>query len=227
MSTINPISRGKRGCCSVKRRDVMRRLLAALGLAAATPAQGSGPDSEPTSPLARGDHIDLAGGEAAILEMAYRLGYEYEQRYGGCAQCTVAALQDALPFLPRDVGLFRGASCVDGGATPNRLQSCGSFTGAGMVLGYLCGRTRDEIFWGDKALAHELIREVYQRFEEHYGSVLCKDVRDKANGDCATVVANAAKWTAEALLKTFADYRPPPPPEPPTSPPPEGEPKQA
>jgi len=209
---------------AVQRREVTQWLLAGFGFAVAAPAGASGPHCEPGPMLRRGDRIDLAGREAAMIEEAYHLGYDYEKRYGGCAQCTVAALQDALPFVPADVGLFRGASCLDGGATPKGLQNCGAFTGAGMVIGYLCGRTRDEIFFGDKGLSHELIRQVYRRFEERYGSVLCKDVRAKAKEDCPAVVGNAAKWTAEVLLEVFANYRAPKPPAR-SSTPPSSEPK--
>jgi hypothetical protein len=162
--------------------------------------------------LRRGDRIDVAGREAQIIKDAYRLGYDYEKRYGGCCQCAVAALQDALPCVNADVGLFRAASCLDGGATPTGIQNCGSFTGVGMVIGYLCGRTRDEIFFGDKRLSQEVLRKVYQRFEQRYGSVLCKDVRAAAKGDCPQVVGLAAQWAAEVLLETFANYHASPPP---------------
>jgi len=196
------------GPIALKRREVTRWLLSGLGLAVAAPTVSFGQPSGPAPLLGRGDRVDLSGREAAILDEAYRLGYDYEKRYGGCAQCTVAALQDALPIVPADAGLFRGASCLDGGATPSGLQNCGAFTGAGMVIGFLCGRTRDEIFFGDKGLSHELIRKVYQRFEDRYGSVLCKEVRAKAEADCPAVVGTAAQWTAEVLLEAFAGYCP-------------------
>ena len=77
---------------------------------------------------------------------------------GGCCQCTLAALQDAMPFLTSDLGLFRAASCLDGGVTPTGLHQCGSFTAAGLAIGYLCGRTRDEIFFGDRTLARQLLK---------------------------------------------------------------------
>jgi hypothetical protein len=35
--------------------------------------------------------------------------------------------------------------------------------------------------------------------------VLCKDVREAADGNCPDVVGKAAKWTAEILLKEFTD----------------------
>ena len=118
----------------------------------------------------------------------------------------MAAVQDGVPFIEADKGLFQGASCLDGGATPTGIQNCGAFTGSGMVIGYLCGRTREKGFKGSGGLSHDLIRKVYARFEEDYGSVLCKDVREKMKGDCPEVVGKAARWTAETLLEEFARH---------------------
>jgi len=75
--------------------------------------------------LKSGDRIDVGGDAKEIIERAYALGHQYEARYGGCAQCTLAALQDAIPFVPTDKGLFRGASALDGGSTPTGVQNCG------------------------------------------------------------------------------------------------------
>jgi len=170
-------------------------------------------------PLNRGDRIHLSGEEsAAIVQKAASRAAEYLQQYGGCAQCTLAALQDALPFLPNDPGLFRAASCLDGGATPTGLHQCGSFTAAGLAIGYLCGRTRDEIFFGDRTLAHQLLQKVFLQFQQYYGSVLCKDVRGKVNGNCRLTVGRAAQWTAEALLETFTASSSPAPDQKPPSP---------
>ena len=71
-----------------------------------------------------------------------------------------------------------------------------------MFIGWICGT---EGFKSTR-LSHKLISRVYMRFERHYGSVLCKDVRKGGRGDCLKVVARAARWTAEALLTQFADY---------------------
>jgi len=172
------------------------------------------PDETMNDGLKRGDRVEIDGKAETLLEKAYRLGYDYEKKHGGCARCTVAALQDALPFVPIDLALFRGSTCLDGGATPVAVQNCGAFTGAGMVIGHLCGSARGETFEGDAKLAHELLHKVYGRFKEHYGTVLCRDVRKGAQGDCPEVVGRAARWVAEVLLEEFAGYNPPKPPEP-------------
>ncbi len=130
--------------------------------------------------LQKGDRIVIDSDPEAIIGKAYQLGYDYEKEHGGCARCTVAALQDAVPMVAVDEGLFRASTCLDGGATPVGEQNCGAFTGAGMVIGFLCGSRRNDVFHGSTRLAHRLLHQVYQRFAEEYGSILCCDVREGA-----------------------------------------------
>ena len=191
-----------------------RQILLSTGAAGAwllgwcRPAAG-GEREEEAGYLERGDRIKLEGRPEEIVKRAYDLGHAYEKKYGGCARCTVAACQDAIPFVPVHTPLFRGATCLDGGATPVDVQNCGAFTGCGMIIGHLCGSTRNGNFRGDAGLAHELLHKVYHRFKEHYGTVLCRDVRKGAEGDCPKVVGRAARWVAEVLLEQFTDYKPP------------------
>jgi hypothetical protein len=104
-------------------------------------------------------------------------------------------------------GLFRAATCLDGGATPVAVQNCGGFTGAGIVIGFLCGSRRNETFYGSAKLAHRLLHQVYHRFAKEYGTVLCRDVRKSMNGNCPEVVGRAACWTAEVLLAEFCGLK--------------------
>ena len=188
------------------RREIVRLTAAGVGLGLMTGLYRQVRCAESDTPGEQAQRFDVAGREQEIIEEAYRLGHQYEKQYGGCAQCTLAALQDAIPFLAADKGLFRGASSLDGGATPIGLQNCGSFTGAGMAIGYLCGRRRNAKFEGTTKQSHKLIRKLYKQYEEHYGSILCKDVREKAKGDCPEVVGLAAKWTAQILLDEFSTH---------------------
>jgi len=112
-------------------------------------------------------------------------------------------LQHSIEFIPETKGLFRTASCLDGGATPTKEANCGGFTGAGMVIGWACG---NETFREKSRLPSRLIRKVYERFDNEYGSVLCKDVRKEIDGDCPEVVGRSARWTAEILLRQFTNY---------------------
>jgi Putative redox-active protein (C_GCAxxG_C_C) len=138
------------------------------------------------------------------VERARSLGHEYEAKYGNCAQWTIAALQDSIEFVPKNGDLFLAGSCLAGGATATGNANCGGFTGAGIVIGQLCGRPRESFAdRGATKLAGKLQREVAAKFEETYGSVICKEVREKAGKDCPEVVARAAGWAADAILKQF------------------------
>lgn len=155
-----------------------------------------------------GKRIEIGANGPKMIEEAYRIGYEYEKRFGGCARCTVAALQDAIDFIPINTDVFSAAICLDGGATPAGIQNCGAFTGSGIILGYLCGRGRKR-FEGGAHNPHRLIRKVYEKFKEEYGTVLCRDVRKsmEEHGDkCPIVVGRAARWAAETILREFTDY---------------------
>ncbi|MBN2508463.1 MAG: C_GCAxxG_C_C family protein [Verrucomicrobia bacterium] len=154
--------------------------------------------------MEKGTQVDLRGKGKEMLQRAYQLGYEFEKKHGGCCRCTVAALQRAIDFIPQDDDVYRAATCLDGGATPGGLQNCGAFTGAGIMIGYLCGTAP----FGETSLAHRLVRAVYEEFNKAYGSVLCKDVRHKGHGNCPEVVAKASQWTAEAIFRQFTNYRP-------------------
>jgi len=166
--------------------------------------------NKPPKGLRRGDKVDIGGKGEEIIQKAYELGHKYEKQHGGCARCTVAALQAAVPFVEVNEDVLRTASCLDGGATPVAVQNCGGFTGCGIVIGHLCGGISMEggKLRGDTKLAHELLHKVYAHFKEAYGTVLCRDVRKGAKGDCPEVVGRAAKWAAEVILREFTDYRP-------------------
>jgi hypothetical protein len=144
----------------------------------------------------------LGYGAQNAAERARALGADYYKNNGNCAQCTIAALQDALPPVPKSADMFQAAGCPNGGATKTRNASCGGFTGAGMILGQLYGRSREH--FSDRAagaLAGKLMLEMAAKFEQTYGSVLCGPVREKVAGNCQEVVANAAGWAAELIEK--------------------------
>jgi len=207
------IDTNRKGARGISRRQLLAGTSAgaAFLLGGSLPAPGQ--CSEKPKVLQRGDRVEIEGTPEEVIRKAYELGHQYEKEHGGCARCTVAACQDAIPLVPVEIDLFRGATCLDGGATPVGVQNCGGFTGAGMIIGHLCGSTRGETFEGSAQLAHELLHKVYDRFKEHYGTVLCRDVRQGAEGDCPEVVGRAAQWVAEVVLEEFTDYEPPEKPE--------------
>jgi len=150
--------------------------------------------------LDKNSRIDVGNRSKAMAEKAYKLGFRYEEKHRGCARCTLAALQDAIEFIPKNEDLFRAASCLDGGATPDFSASCGAFTASGMMIGWVCGTGR----FGDNSLSHDLIHKVHQHFVSEYGSVVCKHIRENTDTNCPEVVGQAAKRTTEILLEQFA-----------------------
>lgn len=185
-------------------RSVMGASRRALFRLAATGAGVALSTCEGQTPLKEEDRFH-AGDRARIVAHAQELGREYEAKYGNCAQCTIAALQDAVEFIPKDEQVFLAGSCLHGGATASGNANCGGFTGAGTVIGHLCGRSREK--FGDREatkLASRLIRDMAGRYEQAYGSVICRDVKEKASKNCPEVVARAAGWAAEVLLEQFS-----------------------
>ncbi len=152
--------------------------------------------------LDKDSRINIGDRGNTIIQKAYDLGFHYEKKHHGCARCIVAALQDAIDFIPANEDLFRSASCLDGGATPDFSASCGAFTGSGMIIGWVCGTGR----FGDNSLSHELMHKVHKHFAAEYDSVICKNIRESTDTKCPEVVARAAKWTTEILLKEFTTY---------------------
>ena len=159
--------------------------------------------------------------KSEITHKAYELGYFYEATYRGCAQCALAALQDA--FGVHDEQLFRAASALSAGGGLTCAGSCGGFVGGLMFIGSLLGRRR-EYFQNDnefKYLSFKLGRELHDRFIAKFGTVVCNEIHselfgrtydlqdpkdkqqfnaDGAHTDkCTEVVGIAAQWTAEII----------------------------
>ena len=190
----------------LKEHIARRRFLAlsaASGMAGvhAMESEAAGKDARDFKPLEEGEKIDAGGKTGEIVRKACELGPLNHKKYASCSRGTVAALVEALPFVPEDDTLIRAASCLDGGATPTRRANCGAFTGSGMVIGYVCGKGTPE----ETSFSHVLMNELHGKFAEKYGSVLCEDIRKVSGKNCGDVVASAAGWTAEIILKHFTD----------------------
>jgi hypothetical protein len=156
-----------------------------------------------------------------LAKKAYELGFSYEKTYRGCAQGTLAALQDATGI--KDDQLFRSASSLASGGGLTCAGSCGGFSAGLMFIGSLLGRRREH-FDNDnefKYLSFELGRKLHDKFIETYGTVICSEIHrklfgrtydlydaidkqqfndDGAHADkCTSVVAQAAAWTIELV----------------------------
>lgn len=157
-----------------------------------------------------------------LVDAAYRLGYEYEQKYGNCPQCVIAAIQDVFDCIDNEV--FKSGHALAGGFGLTSKGTCGALSGAGMIIGALQGRDKENFTCGRNPKSYKLAKKVLQRFVEEYGGCLCCEVQQKLFGGksydlsikeeyqefekagghddkCPGVVGNTAKWVAEMIVR--------------------------
>lgn len=157
----------------------------------------------------------------ARLNRLYDLGFEYESKYGNCAQCTIAALMDVFNLNYDD--LFKVATAFSGGTAGMGKGNCGAYSGGVLALGLKYGRERKDFSDKEKTKkASQLARKLNAKFMEEYGGCSCHDVQMKIFGrtfdlqnpedrkefenagahidKCTKVVAKSAQWTGEIIL---------------------------
>ncbi len=162
-----------------------------------------------------------------LAEKAYTLGFEYEKTYKGCAQCTIAALQDALDIRnPETDAIFKAATGLAGGGARQTDGNCGAYAGGAMIIGYLIGRERDD--FGDskdvRFKTFDLVKKLHQKFIDEFGTVTCREIHTRIMGrpfyiedpdefqkfedagahdsKCTDVVGQASRWAAEIIAES-------------------------
>jgi C_GCAxxG_C_C family probable redox protein len=155
------------------------------------------------------------------LAQVYARAFEYEQKYGSCPQCVLAAIQDVLGGIDDEV--FKAGYALAGGVGLSTNGTCGALSGGVMALCCKYGRPRESFAKGRYLKCHWLAKKLYDRFVQEYGSCICHDVQKKILGrsfdmwdehdydefgkagghtdKCPSVAGNAAMWAAEILLE--------------------------
>jgi C_GCAxxG_C_C family probable redox protein len=166
----------------------------------------------------------MTGIDENTFQKAYELGFSYEREYKGCAQCTFAALQDALEVRNSATdAIFKAATGFAAGIALQIDGSCGTYVGGAMMLGYFIGRVRDDFTDAEKIRfkTFAIVSKLHRKFIEEYGTVTCGGIQTKIMGrpfyiydpeelrkfdeagahtdKCTGVVALASRWTAEIL----------------------------
>lgn len=153
-----------------------------------------------------------------VMQLAYKKGFEYEQKYGQCSQCCAAAIVDIFNLDPM---LIKAGYLLSGGFAKCGRGTCGALSGAAIIISSIYGRSRDEFadFTDKKAL--NMMVSIQGKFEEKYGAINCRSVQEKIFGrsynffdendvdqfmkdgghedKCPDVVGSVAMWLAEAL----------------------------
>ena len=158
----------------------------------------------------------------SYIKKAYDLGFKYEKDYHGCAQSTIAAVQDSLGI--RNDFVFKVASGLAGGCGGIGDGMCGGYSGGSIVMCTFFGRRRDKFDNDneDKECCYQMVKLLHDKFIEQYGSIICreiqksifgkyynlldeeeKDLFEKAGAHidkCTAVVGTASAWAIEILI---------------------------
>jgi len=164
-----------------------------------------------------------------LVKEIRRKAHGYD-RYSGCSQSVLLALQEGLGI--GDEASFKAATVLSGGVA-RRGETCGALLGALMALGLVAGRARIEDFEQyvqATNIANEICDEFKRRLEEEFEfgepleSTLCReiqtrifgrsfDIRDPeereaflaagghSDGGCYRVCGIAAEVAAERILR--------------------------
>ena len=112
-----------------------------------------------------------------------------------CTETMLAAFNDELG-LDLDDNALRMATGFSGGVG-GRQHICGALSGAIMVIGAMKGRTAPD---QSKDAAMEMAGEVFDRFQEIYGDVLCCEILKNEGISCPGQVVPAC---ARILVETI------------------------
>jgi C_GCAxxG_C_C family probable redox protein len=119
--------------------------------------------------------------EEDIPQKAFEIAKNYELRHGGCAQCTIAAIFEALGV--EDEGVFKAATGLADGVGLTGDGHCGALSGGTMAIGYFFGRNKKDFGNVAKQLkACILAKKLHGEFIEKYGTCRCADIQEKQVG---------------------------------------------
>jgi C_GCAxxG_C_C family probable redox protein len=160
-----------------------------------------------------------------IIDQAYSLAYENEQKYGCCPQCVLAAIQDVLGNV--DDATFKASHALAGGGGLSTRGTCGALSGGMLALSAKYGRDRANFDTGHFMQSYRLGKRLYDQFVAEFGSPICAEVQtglfgrsfdlwdgkdfeafEEAGGHrdkCPSVAARVAAWTAEMLIEAEED----------------------
>lgn len=161
---------------------------------------------------------------AEISELAFNKAKQYEMRSGGCSQCSLSGVFDALGVENDDI--FKAATGLADGVGLSGDGHCGALSGGVLAIGYFFGRAKED--FGDmmKLVKGNLLsKKLHDRFVEKYGACRCADLQNSFFGrfynlydpeemkaavkagmldTCSTLVGEVARMTTEIILEARA-----------------------
>ncbi|MDY6820364.1 MAG: C-GCAxxG-C-C family protein [Deferribacterota bacterium] len=156
-----------------------------------------------------------------ILEKAFDNAKKHELESGGCAQCCLAGIFEALGV--EDDGVFMTATGFADGIGLTGNGHCGALSGGVMAIGYFFGRPKKMFSDMKKQIkACILSKKLHDAFVEKYGTCRCKDLQEKLVGrffnlynpkeiaaaleagmpeKCSSIVGETARMTVHIILE--------------------------
>ncbi|MFP4193405.1 MAG: C-GCAxxG-C-C family protein [Desulfobacterales bacterium] len=155
-----------------------------------------------------------------ILDMAFTRAKQYEIKGGGCPQCTLSGIFDALDVDNDDI--YKAATGLADGVGLTGDGHCGALSGGVLAIGHFFGRDRKDAENMRRLLkANILSKKLHDRFAEKYGTCRCADLQKSFFGrfynlydpaemkeafetgmleTCSTLVGEVAKMATEIIL---------------------------
>jgi len=159
-------------------------------------------------------------GKIEIMDTAFKKAKQYEMKSGGCSQCTLAGIFDALDVQNDEI--FKAATGLADGVGLTGDGHCGALSGGVLAIGYFFGRNKEDFSDMMKLLkANLLSKKLHDRFVKKYGTCRCADLQKSFFGRfynlydpeemmaamkaglleiCSTVVGETARMTTGIIL---------------------------
>lgn len=159
-----------------------------------------------------------------ISELAFSKAKAYEMRSGGCSQCALSGVFDALGVENDDI--FKAATGLADGVGLTGDGHCGALSGGVLAIGYFFGRKKEDFGEMVKLVKGNLLsKKLHDRFVAKYGTCRCVDLQHSFFGrfynlydpeemkaalkagmldTCSTLVGEVARMTTEIILEAQA-----------------------
>ena len=115
----------------------------------------------------------------SVKKVAYELANLYEQKYGCCSQCVLAAIKNTIGSDKISDNTFKASTGL-GAGIGGTGYACGALTGGVMAISCFVGREFENLPdpEGVRFTTFKLSRKLARRFVEEYG---------ENGGDCSAV----------------------------------------
>lgn len=115
------------------------------------------------------------------MNRAFENAKQHELKSGGCPQCTIGGIFEALSIENDDI--FRAATGFADGVGLTGDGHCGALSGGTTVISYLFGREKEDFGNMIKQVrACTLSKKLHDQFVEKYGTSRCADIQTELVG---------------------------------------------